>query len=101
MAKVSAMPSEAIISGFKGRIDYYVWNGISCVRRWPRSPGKRRSPAVEAQWPAFTTATQLWNTLTPEVQASFVALSSGTGLSARDLCERAYLSGLERLPPGM
>lgn len=101
MAKVAALPAKGIISGFKGTLDFYIHDGQACVRRWPRSPGKKRSAAVEAQWPAFTYAARLWSTLSPEVQDSFRALSSGTGLSARDMAMRAYLSGLHRLPPGM
>jgi len=101
MAKVAALPAKGFISGFKGSLDFYVHNGQVCVRRWPKSPGKKRSKAVEAQWPTFTYATRLWNTLSPEVRDSFRMLSSGTGLSARDMAMRAYLSGLHRLPPGL
>ncbi|GAH92479.1 unnamed protein product, partial [marine sediment metagenome] len=46
----------AIIKGFKGTLDFYVWKGITCVRSWPRSPGRKRAPAVQAQWPAFAWA---------------------------------------------
>lgn len=99
MAKIKRMPSEAIISGFKGVLDYYVWMGICCVRRWPRSPGHRRAPAVEAQWSAFRYATNLWNTLTPEVQRLWVTMAAGTRLSGRDLCHRAYISGTFNHPP--
>lgn len=101
MAKVAALPAKGIVSGFKGTLDFFVHDGQTCVRRWPKSPGKRRSEAVEAQWPAFTYATQIWNKLSPEVRDSFRTLSSGTGLSARDMSMRAYLSGLHSLPPGM
>jgi len=101
MAKVTALPAKGIISGFKGALDFYLHDGQVCVRRWPKSPGKKRSVAVEAQWTSFTYASQLWNTLTPELQNSFRPISSGTGLSARDMAMRAYMSGLHRLPPGM
>lgn len=99
MAKAAALPAKGFISGFKGILDFYLHDGVVCIRRWPRSPGKRRSPEVEAQWPVFTRATKFWSTLTPEIQDSYRMLSSGTGLSARDMAMRAYMSGIHRMPP--
>lgn len=98
MAKITQLPSQAIISGFKGTLDFYLWKGIACVRKWPRSPGKKRAPAVEAQWNDFKTATKLWNELIQEERDNFNHLASGTGLSGRDVAERAFLKGI--LPHG-
>jgi len=100
MAKATALPARGIISGFKGTLDFYVHDGQTCIRKWPKSPGKKRSPAVEAQWPTFSYSSRIWNTLSPELQDSFRMLSSGTGLSARDMAIRAFMSGLHRMPPG-
>ncbi len=94
MAKIKALPGQKVISGFKGVIDYYVWKGIACVRSWPRSPGHRRAPAVEAQWSAFTEASKLWNELSPEVQEAYKRMSAGTSWSGRDLQVKSYLSPL-------
>jgi len=99
MARIDVMPSEAIISGFKGKLDFYYNMGIACVRKWPRSPGHKRAPAVEAQWAAFSYAAKEWLNLSPEVQRSYEELATGTALSGRDMQERAYLSGLYRYPP--
>lgn len=98
MAKIKRLPSEAIISGFKKTIDFYVHDGQPCARSWPSSPGHRRSPGVQSTWPAFAAAAREWNNLSPEVQASYNRLAEGTGLSGRDLQERAYLTGLYRYP---
>lgn len=92
MAKIAKMPSLAIIDGFKGAVDYYVHCGQPCARSWPRSPGHRRSPAVQAQWPAFTEATTLWNDLSPEVQDAYKRMSAGTHLSGRDVFTKSYIS---------
>ena len=94
MAKIGKLPGAAIISGFKGVIDYYVWKGIACVRSWPRSPGHKRAPAVEAQWSAFTEASKLWATLSPEVQEAYKRMSAGTHWSGRDIQVKSYLSPL-------
>ena len=96
MAKLKALPSMAIISGFKGKLDYYLHDGQVCVRRWPRSPGHRRAPAVEAQWPAFTASAGLWNQLSQEIRDAYNEMASGTGLSGRDMFTRSYLTGLYR-----
>jgi len=106
MAKLLALPSMDIISGFKGVIDFYVnyqscdrsvaGSGIPCARRWPRSPGHKRAPAVEAQWSAFSEASQYWSQLTQDVQDAYNKMASGTGLSGRDMFMRAYIKGLYR-----
>ena len=93
MAKLTALPEQAIISGLKGKIDFYLWKGIPVARTWPRSPGHRRAPAVEAQWPAFTTATRLWKFMSKYVQDAYIETAHGTNLTGRDLAMKAYLSG--------
>ncbi len=94
MAKIQALPGQEVISGFKGVIDYYVWKGIACVRRWPRSPGHRRAPAVMAQWSAFSESSKLWTQLSPEVQEAYKRMSAGTHWSGRDVFTKSYLSPL-------
>lgn len=96
MVKLAAKPSQAIISGFKGTVDFYEYMGIPVARSWPRSPGRIRAPSVEAQWPAFTLAAREWANLSPEVQAAYYAMAESSGLDGRDLQVRAYLSGLYR-----
>jgi len=108
MAKLKVLPELAIIDGFKGKVDFYVYHascdpelrgeGIAVARKWPRSPGHKRAPAVEAQWEAFSYAAGAWTLLSPEVQEAYRALSVGSGLSGRDLFTRSYLKGLYRYP---
>lgn len=98
MAKLLAMPHEAIIDGFKGNIDFYVYMGIPCARAWPKSPGITRSPGVRAQWPFFSYATKEWPNLSQAVQDAYRELATNSGLSGRDMFIRAYLTGLYRYP---
>ncbi|GAH42548.1 unnamed protein product [marine sediment metagenome] len=100
MAKLTVMPQQAIIDGFKGSLDFYYWMGIPVVRAWPKSPGKARSPAVEAQWPLFTIAAQEWKKLSPIVQDAYRQLATNSGLTGRDMQVRAYITGLYRYPTG-
>ena len=98
MAKLEVLPHQAIISGFNGVIDFYVHDGLACARRWPRSPGHRRAPAVQAGWESFTYASKLWSLLSPEVQAAYNSQASDSGLSGRDLMARGFLSGIYTYP---
>jgi len=98
MAKLTALPELAIIDGFKGTIDYYVYMGIPCARAWPKSPGKWRSLSVMAQWPTFTYASREWNNLSLAVQRAYSVLATNSGLSSRDMQVRAYMTGLYRYP---
>ncbi len=82
----------------QGVLDFYEWKGIPCVRSWPRSPGHRRAPPVEAQWPAFTFAAKEWNNLSPEVQNAYKDLASGTAYTGRDWLMRAYITGIYDYP---
>lgn len=98
MAKLKVLPEQAIIDGFKGTIDFYRWMGLPVARKWPRSPGHDRSPAVQSTWPAFTYAARGWNDLSPEVQDAYRKQASGSKLSGRDLFMRSVLKGLYGLP---
>ena len=100
MVKIRRFPSEAIISGFKGSLDYYEHNGVACVRTWPRSPGHARSAAVTAQWPLFAYASRSWTALTPALQTLYNHQATGTILTGRDLFTRSYLSGAFTYPTG-
>lgn len=108
MVVLKALPHMDIISGFRGVIDYYVYHptcnpelsgkGIPVARRWPRSPGPRRAPAVEAQWSAFGYIAGQWKSLKPSIQRTYEELATGSGLTGRDMFTRAYLTGLYRYP---
>lgn len=98
MAIIKHMIAEKVISGFKGVIDFYYYMGVPCARSWPRSPGKRRAPQVEAWWAPFAVASREWNNLSEEVRRTYEELATDSGLSARDMFQRAYMKGLFRNP---
>lgn len=82
----------AQISGMRGVVDYYVHMGMPCARSWPRSPGKHRAPAVEAQWPIFTYAAKTWGTLSPLVKESWNQMSVSTNMTGKDLFTKAFIN---------
>ena len=102
MAKLKALPSLDVINGFRGVIDYYVYHpscpaetgvaGTPCARRWPRSPGHRRAPEVEAQWTAFAWAAANWNSLSPEVQEAYNQTAEQTNMTGRDLFTKSFIT---------
>jgi len=96
VARLDAMPSLAIIDGLKRTLDFYYWMGIPCVRSWPRSPGHKRAPAVEAQWAPFSFAAKEWSNLTDVVKDAYTQMALGTALTPRDWQIKAYLEGLYR-----
>jgi len=109
MAKISALPNLSIISGFRGKVDFYINHqtcdpelagaGIPCARKWPRSPGHLRASAVEAQWADFADASRLWTSLSPEIQDQYNQMATSSGMSGRDLFTRGYITGLYRYEP--
>jgi len=98
MAIIKHMLGEKVIAGFRGTLDFYYYMGIPICRSWPKSPGSNRAPAVRAGWPPFTYASREWNNLSPVVRRSYEQLSTDSGLSARDMFQRAYMTGLYRNP---
>ena len=98
MGKLKAMPAEAIIDGFKGTIDFYFYMGVPCFRKWPKSPGRLRAPAVQAGWASFAYASREWNNLSEDVRRAYEIMAGDSGLSGRDMFARSYLSGLYRNP---
>jgi len=90
------MIGQKVIDGFKGVIDFYYWMGIPCARAWPKSPGKNRNPNVQAQWPIFQTAAQLWRDISPAVREAYNDMAKPTNLTGKDMFFRGYISGTLR-----
>lgn len=93
MGKLTQMVNQAIIDGFKGKIDFYYYKGIPVFRKWPKKPDQPRTPNVQAQWPAFTVASKSWNLLPPEVQDAYRRMSAGSFMSGRDIFTKTYING--------
>jgi hypothetical protein len=98
LAILKALPEAAIISGFKGTLDFYVWRGLPVCRQWPRRRSVPFTPQEKAQWPVFATASRLWNTLDPSVQDAYNKMASGSTLSGRDMMVKMYINAKTILP---
>lgn len=95
MVKLKALPSQAIIDGFKGTADFYINMGIPCARAWPRSPGHRRTPSVEAQWIPFSYIQTLASILPAEIIDWYKEMAAGTPYTWKDYLTRAYIAGID------
>lgn len=98
MAKIAKLPSEAVISGFKGKVDFYLWKDIPCARSWPRAPTGTRAPGVVAAQLPFTDAVHLWNQLSPEIKEAYNSFATTTTLTGRDWFIRGYIAGIFKKP---
>ena len=98
MAKLETMPHEAIVSSFKGVVDFYFWMGIPVARSWPLIPPYTRSAAEEATHVPFVRAVALWPLLSPEVQRAYQTMAIGSALTNRDVFTKSYISGVYRNP---
>lgn len=92
MAIIKSMPAEAIISGFKGTLDFYYYMGLLVVRKWPSSPGHIRTIPVMAQWEAWSFASKTWNNLSQEVRDAYITTAAFSSLSGRDLYMKSFIS---------
>lgn len=98
MAKLASLPERAIISGFKGRLDFYVLNGVPCCRKWPRPHRPTETESVIAQQAIFADAVSLWSTLSQEVRDAYDTMASGSTLSGRDMMVKMYINASSILP---
>lgn len=92
------MPEEAIISGFRGKLDFYYWLGMPICRTWPRSPTGPRSPNVTIRYAPFGYINSIAKYLPEYLRQQYVQAAQGTGLSWKDYLVRAYMSGISYNP---
>lgn len=84
----------AIIDGFKGNLDFYVYKGIPCVRRWPRYYGRKPYTAEKANQDAFAYAMKQWRELPAYVRRQYWRMAQSTPYRPQDIYIRTYLHGL-------
>jgi len=95
VTRITELPQEHIISMLKGTIDYYVWCGIPCARRWPRKPKLPRAESTQPAINRFAYAHAIYPFVQPSVIKSYDFISSDTDLTRRDYFIRAFCSGIK------
>lgn len=97
MAKPGTMPSQAIIDGFKGVLDFYYWKRIAVARRWPRYFARQPTPAEITNQTDFAYINKLYSTLPSIITDALKNHALGTTQTAKDYLVRAYLKGLQEI----
>ena len=95
MAKLGAMPQQAIIDQFKGQIDFYYYKGTPCARKWPIYPPRWRSEQEQQTQKDFAYAAALYKQMSPSVITAYQALPQTGTLTWRDWIVRSYISGIK------
>lgn len=93
MAKLRAMPSQAIIDQYKGKVDFYLWKGIPCARMWPHWPKRDPTPDEKANQDAFAYAIRAYSLLSNYQRKLYRDMAAGTRAAPRDFFVRSYLNG--------
>lgn len=87
------MPSQAIIDGFKGVIDFYYCMGIPCARKWPLWTKRVPYPAERANQEAFAYAAKMWKGLPEYIKLLYRDMSQGARISGFDMYMKCYMRG--------
>jgi len=98
MAVLDALPERQVIDGFKGIIDFYLWKGLPCARKWPVWHKRKPSAAELANQTLFAAIVLSWNDLDQVTRQTYRDLAQGTGLTGRDVYVRGCMKGLYRYP---
>lgn len=96
MAKITAMPNQAIIDGFKGTIDFYLYMGIPCARKWPVWRPREPHPDERVNQDDFTRINQAASSLPLEFITAYKAMAQGTPFTWKDFMVRSFMRGLWR-----
>lgn len=97
MAKISSLPSQAIIDSLRGVLDFSVWCDLTIVRKWPRSPTGPRSPAVQRTSNQLSAFNAMIHFLDEETINAFRELGSGSSFTWKDMATRNYIDGTKDL----
>ena len=95
MATLDVAPTQAIIDGFKGKLDFYQWKGIWCVRKWPVYKPRQPHEVENLNQQSFAYINKLWGTIPPAIQDLYRAMAVGTPFTGKDLYVKAYMGGLD------
>lgn len=94
MAVLSKMPNQAVITGFYGVVDFYLWKGIPCARMWPVWDPRDPHPLEKANQDDFAYIAREAKNLPEYMIQQYRDQAAGTTLTWRDLAIQAYMKGI-------
>lgn len=90
MVKIAALPSQSIIDGMRGVLDFYEDLGLFVVRSWPRNKaGPQTEPAIAAQ-PIFARSARLKALFSATIETAARRYTLGGSGTWQDAMTRAY-----------
>lgn len=95
MVRLKELPNRQTIDGFKGVIDFYLWKGIPCARKWPTHKPRAPYPLEHRNQQAFAYINRLWASLSPALKEAYNQMASGTPYTGKDLSVIAFMSGID------
>lgn len=96
MAVVNSIPAQTVVIAFRGTLDFYCYRGLFCVRSWPRSPKRPRSPAVQISAQIFSDFSRRIESQNPVLTDTAKALTHGSKWTWKDITTFAAYGHLIR-----
>jgi len=97
MPKITSLPSLDIIHGFRGVLDFYLWKGIPCVRKWPVNPKSHHSEATKAAAVIFGAVSKAYSLLGTVPLAAYVEDAKAQPRTPRDIYMAAAFGNLHEV----
>jgi len=93
---IKALPSPEIIRGLHGVLDFYMWKGLNCVRKWPHIPPAHRTPASLEAAHLFGDILHAYGLIGGTPKSLFIADSQGETVTPRDIYTSALYGHLHK-----
>lgn len=93
MVKLGALPDRETIDKYKGLVDFYLWRGIPCARKWPYIPPYARSSREIANQALLGYIMHASATLAPAVALHYAVMAERHYLRWQDYLVRGYIGG--------
>lgn len=85
MPRLKNLPSLDVIHGYRGVLDFYLWRGLACVRKWPVNPKSHHSEATKAAAATFGDVSKAWSLIGGEILAAYQENAKDQPRSSRDV----------------
>ncbi|KKM18706.1 hypothetical protein LCGC14_1663020 [marine sediment metagenome] len=95
MARLSALPARAIVDGFKGTVDFYMYKDTAVARAWPKWTPREPWPAEGANQQAFAYINRVARDLPVYIIDQYKIMAAGTPFTWKDLLVRSYMRGMD------
>jgi len=96
MPKLTKLPSLSIIHGFRGILDFYLWKGIPCVRKWPVTPKSHLTKGTMTAAKTFGAIIKAYALVDTITRDAFTEDAQDHPRTARDIYVSATLGKLHK-----